>query len=84
MFRSVAEAYASGCVGILLTGMGVDGAAGLKCMHDAGAITIAQDETTSVVWGMPGEAFRLGAVDHVLPLGKIPAKLLASLGQLYP
>ncbi|MEY4195633.1 MAG: hypothetical protein RLZZ226_2001 [Pseudomonadota bacterium] len=83
MFRCVAEVYASCCIGILLTGMGVDGAAGLKSMHDAGAFTIAQDENTSVVWGMPGEACRLGAVDYVLPLGKIPAKLLALLSQLH-
>ena len=53
-------------------------------MHDAGAITLAQDEQTSIVWGMPGEAHRLGAVDFVLPLPRIPAKLLASISKLQP
>ncbi|MBM3202797.1 chemotaxis response regulator protein-glutamate methylesterase [Candidatus Woesearchaeota archaeon] len=84
MFRSAAESFGSRCIGLLLTGMGADGALGLKALHDTGAPTLAQDENTSVVWGMPGEAFRLGAVDHLLPLGKIPARLLALLGQLQP
>jgi two-component system chemotaxis response regulator CheB len=82
MFRSVSEALGANSIGILLTGMGADGALGLKQMHDAGAITLAQDEQTSIVWGMPGEAHRLGAVDFVLPLPRIPAKLLASISKL--
>ncbi len=82
MFRSVAESLGPQSVGILLTGMGVDGAQGLKAMHDSGAITLAQDQNTSVVWGMPGEAHRLGAVDHLLPLSKIPNKLLTSITKL--
>ena len=84
MFRCAADTFGSRCIGLLLTGMGSDGAQGLKVLHDAGAPTMVQDENTSVVWGMPGEAFKLGAVDHVLPLGKIPAKLLALLSQLQP
>ena len=81
MFRSVAEAAGAEAIGVLLTGMGVDGALGLKEMHDAGAGTLAQDEATSVVWGMPGEAFRIGAVDQKLPLDRIPASLLELLNR---
>ena len=56
--------------------MGDDGAAGLKEMREAGATTLAQDEKTSVVWGMPGEAVKLGAVDKVVPLGQVSAQIL--------
>lgn len=84
MFRSVSETLGGNSIGILLTGMGTDGALGLKQMHDTGSITLAQDENTSVVWGMPGEAYRLGAVDFVLPITKIPAKILATLSKLQP
>ena len=62
-------------IGVILTGMGKDGAAGLKEMRDAGSRTIAQDEATSVVWGMPGEAVALGAVVQVLPLDAISARI---------
>jgi two-component system, chemotaxis family, protein-glutamate methylesterase/glutaminase len=62
-FRSVAENVGSDALGILLTGMGRDGAAGLKALHDCGATTIAQDEATSAVYGMPAAAEALGAVD---------------------
>ncbi|MCB1746405.1 MAG: chemotaxis response regulator protein-glutamate methylesterase [Gammaproteobacteria bacterium] len=71
MFDSVAANLGANAVGILLTGMGADGAKGMLAMHEAGAKTIAQDEKTSVVWGMPGEAVRLNAVDHVVPLDKV-------------
>lgn len=81
MFRSVSDALGANSIGILLTGMGADGALGLKQMRDAGAVTLAQDESTSIVWGMPGEAYRLGAVDYLLPLSKIPLKLLASISK---
>ena len=57
----------------IMTGMGDDGARGLKEMHEVGALTLAQDEATSVVFGMPKEAIRLGAVDAVVPLGDIAA-----------
>lgn len=77
MFRSVAQCAAQQAVAVLLTGMGNDGAQGMKELHDIGARTIIQDEKTSVVWGMPGEAYRLGAVDYMLPLGKIASQIIA-------
>lgn len=76
MFRSVAQNVGPNAVGVLLTGMGDDGARGLKEMLEAGARTIAQDEQSSVVWGMPGSAVRLGAAEQVLPLQRIAAQLL--------
>ena len=76
MFRSVAQNLGPNAIGVILTGMGDDGARGLKEMRDAGAQTIAQDEQTSVVWGMPGSAVKLGAAEQVLPLHQIPAQLL--------
>lgn len=76
MFRSVAQSAGSNALGILLTGMGDDGARGLKEMQEAGAQTIAQDEATSVVWGMPGAAVKLGAADQVLSLGSVPRALM--------
>jgi two-component system, chemotaxis family, protein-glutamate methylesterase/glutaminase len=77
MFRSVAQNVGPSAVGVLLTGMGDDGARGLKEMMDAGASTIAQDEDSSVVWGMPGSAVKLGAAMHVLPLQRVGAQVLA-------
>lgn len=71
MFRSVAQCAGRNAIGILMTGMGDDGARGLKAMRDAGAATAAQDEASSVVFGMPKEAIRLGAAASVLPLGEI-------------
>jgi len=71
LFRSVAQTAGACAVGVLLTGMGDDGAAGLLEMKEAGAATIAQDERTSVVFGMPGEAVRRGAALEVLPLSHI-------------
>jgi two-component system, chemotaxis family, protein-glutamate methylesterase/glutaminase len=71
LFRSVAQKVGPNAVGVILTGMGDDGARGLKEMRDAGAPTIAQDEATSVVWGMPGAAVKMGAVGEILPLGKV-------------
>jgi two-component system chemotaxis response regulator CheB len=76
LFRSVAAAYGGRAVGVLLTGMGDDGAAGLIDMKRAGALTMAQDEATCVVFGMPAEAIRLGAVDHILPPNQMTALLL--------
>jgi two-component system chemotaxis response regulator CheB len=77
LFRSVAQEAGHNAIGILLTGMGKDGALGLKEMRDAGSPTIAQDEATSVVWGMPGEAVALGAAIDVLPLQRIAERTLA-------
>jgi two-component system chemotaxis response regulator CheB len=77
LFESVASAAGRDAIGVLLTGMGADGAEGLLKMKRAGAQTVAQDEASCVVFGMPREAIRLGAVDHVLPLHRIAAELLA-------
>ena len=66
LFHSVAESYGQSAIGILLTGMGRDGASGLKRLSEAGGVTIVQDEETSVVFGMPAEAIRLGAAEYVL------------------
>jgi two-component system chemotaxis response regulator CheB len=76
LFRSVAQAAGANAVGVLLTGMGDDGAAGLKEMQQEGAVTLAQDEATCVVFGMPREAILLGAADEVVSLPDIPQRLL--------
>ncbi len=75
LFRSACRSAGNNMIGILLTGMGSDGATGLKELRDAGAITIAQDEQSSVVWGMPGEAVKIQAADFILPLNKIADKV---------
>ncbi len=76
LFRSVAEAAGPNAVGAILTGMGNDGAEGLLAMKQAGAATIAQDEESCVVFGMPNEAIKCGAVDVVLPLSRIASTAL--------
>ncbi|MCE5229370.1 chemotaxis response regulator protein-glutamate methylesterase [bacterium] len=76
LFRSVAQYAGRNAVGVIMTGMGGDGAAGMKDMHDAGAETIAQDEASCVVFGMPKEAIKTGGVDIVAPLDQIPQKIL--------
>ena len=76
LFRSVAQNAGCNAVGVLLTGMGDDGAKGLLEMKDAGAHTIAQDEATSVVWGMPGEAVKLEAAIDVVPLERVAGRML--------
>jgi two-component system chemotaxis response regulator CheB len=76
LFRSVARYAGANALGILMTGMGDDGAQGLKEMREAGARTIAQDEASCVVFGMPKEAIRLGAVEHVMPLNQIPGAIV--------
>lgn len=78
LFESVAKAFGRSAIGILLTGMGQDGAGGLLQLSKAGGVTIAQDEETSVIFGMPGEAIRLGAAQYVLSPRQI-AELLRSL-----
>ena len=75
LFRSVAEVYGKNAAGVLLTGMGKDGAEELKMMKEIGAVTIAQDEESSVVFGMSGEAIKLGAAMYVLPPERIAATL---------
>jgi two-component system chemotaxis response regulator CheB len=76
MFRSVAQNVGSNAIGVMLTGMGADGAKAMKEMKDAGAVNIVQDEASSVVWGMPGEALKLGAADHVVSLDKVAARIM--------
>jgi two-component system chemotaxis response regulator CheB len=76
LFRSVAQAAGSSAMGILMTGMGDDGADGLLEMKQANAFTIAQDEASCVVFGMPREAILRGAVDQILPLPRIPSAIL--------
>jgi two-component system chemotaxis response regulator CheB len=80
LFRSVTDVCGDSAVGVLLTGMGADGAVELKRMKERGAVTIAQDEASSVVHGMPGEAIRMGAATHVLSPEGI-SELLANLVQ---
>ncbi len=75
LFRSVAQAFGECAAGVILTGMGQDGAAELKLMRDRGAITFAQDEASSVIFGMPGEAIRKGGATHVLPPDQIAVAL---------
>ncbi|MBC7964130.1 MAG: chemotaxis response regulator protein-glutamate methylesterase [Steroidobacteraceae bacterium] len=77
LFRSMAEIYGRNAVGILLTGMGDDGARELKLMKDKGAVTIAQDRESSVIFGMPGEAVKFGAATYVLPPDRIVELLLS-------
>lgn len=76
LFRSAARYVGANAIGVIMTGMGHDGALGLKAMLDAGAPTIAQDEATSVVYGMAKEAVRAGAVKESLPLGNIAPRVL--------
>jgi len=76
LFRSAARYAGKNAVGVIMTGMGDDGARGLKEMHDAGASTVAQDEATCVVYGMPKEAVKLGGVDRSASLQAIPAEIM--------
>jgi two-component system chemotaxis response regulator CheB len=80
LFRSVAERFGHRAIGVLLTGMGRDGAEELKLMADQGALTVAQDEESCVVFGMPAEAIKLGAARFVFPPNKI-AELLTAVGR---
>jgi two-component system chemotaxis response regulator CheB len=77
LFQSVALNSGQNAIGIILTGMGADGAKGLLAMHSSGAHTIAQDEKSCVIYGMPKEAIELGGVDEVLPLSQIAGAILA-------
>ena len=83
LFASLARAAGAAAVGVILTGMGRDGAAGLLALRQAGAATLGQDEASSLVYGMPRAAFELGAVDKQLPLDRIGAAILA-LTRLHP
>ena len=76
LFRSTARYAGANAIGVIMTGMGDDGAKGMREMKEAGARTIAQDEQSCVVFGMPKEAIKLGAADKILPLDKIAAEVL--------
>lgn len=78
LFRSIARYYGKNSIGILLTGMGKDGAEELKLLRDMGAVTVAQDKETSIVYGMPGEAVKLDAATYILP----PEKIAELFGKL--
>ena len=78
LFNSVAESVGVNASGVILTGMGADGAKGLLAMKNAGAHTIAQDEATCVVYGMPKEAYKIGAVNNVVPLHDISEAIISS------
>ena len=71
LFRSVAEVYGSRTLAVVLTGMGNDGLLGCKCVQQAGGQILVQDESTSAVWGMPGQVARAGLADEILPLPEI-------------
>lgn len=77
LFRSAADCAGRDALAIILTGMGDDGARGMKALHDQGARTVAQDEASCVVYGMPKEAVALGAVDEVMPLGQVARAVMA-------
>lgn len=81
LFRTLAQEYGANALGVLLTGMGRDGAAELKLLRDKGAITIAQDRASSVVHGMPGVAIALGGATHVLPADRIAEALVTLVQQ---
>jgi two-component system chemotaxis response regulator CheB len=84
LFRSVAQAAGAGAIGVLMTGMGDDGARGLLEMKAAGAATLAQDESSCVVFGMPREAIARGAVDEVVALDRLPAAILKRAARTAP
>jgi two-component system chemotaxis response regulator CheB len=78
LFRSAARSAGANAMGVILTGMGDDGARGMNEMHQAGAYTVAQDEASSIVFGMPKEAIAHGGVDRILPLDQIAREILAA------
>lgn len=86
LFRTAADAYKSGTLAAVLTGMGKDGMAGAQAVHAANGRVLAQDEGTSVVWGMPGHVVRAGVADDVLPLAELGPELFRRIrgGRIYP
>ena len=82
LFRSVADLYGRHAVGVVLTGLGRDGADGLKRIHDTGGTGIAQDRETSTIYGMPNAAVQAGGARHVLPVGQIASRIADMIGRL--
>jgi two-component system chemotaxis response regulator CheB len=76
LFESVANFAGKNALGVILTGMGADGAVGIKKMKDSGAITIAQDEKSSIVFGMPKVAIEMGGIDHIVSLDHVAKKII--------